>query len=289
MTAAAASASFGPAARSSAVSSVLIYGCLVLGAVFALLPILWGVSTSLKSVIDVNAHPSRWIPDEITTSNWSIAVANAKYARYLTNTFIVIGFTLIVSLGLAAHAAHATIRHAFTGRTLILNLMWGTVMIPGIAIIVPLYSLSVEAGIYDTLAVLVIVYSAWLVPTLVWLLRGFIANVPNELEEAARVDGCSRIGAFYRITLPLLRPGLLAGGVLVFIHIWNEFLIGYSLVLGDEHRLVQVGVYFFVTENGVAWGPLMAAAMGSIVPVITLYAILQRAFIQGLTGGAVKG
>ena len=110
MTAAAASASFGPAARSSAVSSVLIYGCLVLGAVFALLPISWGVSTSLKSVIDVNAHPSRWIPEEITTSNWSIAVANAKYARYLTNTFIVIGFTLIVSLGLAAHAAHATIR-----------------------------------------------------------------------------------------------------------------------------------------------------------------------------------
>ena len=181
------------------------------------------------------------------------------------------------------------IRHAFTGRSLILNLMWGTVMIPGIAIIVPLYSLSVEAGIYDTLAVLVIVYSAWLVPTLVWLLRGFIANVPNELEEAARVDGCSRLGAFYRITLPLLKPGLLAGGVLVFIHIWNEFLIGYSLVLGDEHRLVQVGVYFFVTENGVAWGPLMAAAMGSVVPVIILYAILQRAFIQGLTGGAVKG
>ena len=279
----------GPASGTSAASSVLIYGCLLLGSVFALLPILWGVSTSLKSVLDVNAHPSRWVPDAITMNNWNIAVANAKYGRYVINTFIVIGVTLVVSLGLAAHAAHATIRHSFTGRTLILNLMWGTVMIPGIAIIVPLYSLSVAAGIYDTLLVLVLVYSAWLVPTLVWLLRGFIANVPNELEEAARVDGCSRIGAFYRITMPLLRPGLLAGGVLVFIHIWNEFLIGYSLVLGDAHRLVQVGVYFFVTENGVAWGPLMAAAMGSIVPVVILYAILQRAFIQGLTGGAVKG
>lgn len=292
MTAAVANAASGsprPASRPSALSSTLIYGCLLLGAVFALLPILWGVSTSLKSVVDVNAHPSRWIPDAITTKNWSIAVANAKYAGYVANTFVVIGFTLLVSLGLAAHAAHATVRHAFTGRNLILNLMWGTVMIPGIAIIVPLYSLSVEAGIYDTLAVLIIVYSAWLVPTLIWLLRGFVANVPTELEEAARVDGCSRLGAFYRITLPLLKPGLLAGTVLVFIHIWNEFLIGYSLVLGDAHRLVQVGVYFFVTENGVAWGPLMAAAMGSIVPVVILYAILQRSFIQGLTGGAVKG
>jgi ABC-type glycerol-3-phosphate transport system permease component len=265
------------------------YAILVAGAAFALLPILWGVSTSLKSVVEVNAHPSRWIPETATATNWSLAVANEKYARYVINTFIVIGFTLLLTLGLAAHAAHATVRHAFSGRTLILNLMWATVMIPGIAIIVPLYSLAVSVGIYDTLGVLVLVYSAWLVPTLVWLLRSFIVNVPNELEEAARVDGCTRLGAFYRITLPLLKPGLLAGGVLVFIHIWNEFLIGYSLVLGDARRLVQVGVYFFVTENGVAWGPLMAAAMASIAPVLVLYAILQRSFIQGLTGGAVKG
>jgi ABC-type glycerol-3-phosphate transport system permease component len=137
--------------------------------------------------------------------------------------------------------------------------------------------------------VLVLVYSAWLVPTLIWLLRGFVAGVPNELEEAARVDGCSRLGAFYRVTLPLLRPGLLAGAVLVFIHIWNEFLVGYSLVLGDEHRLLQVGVYFFITENGIAWGPLTAAATASIVPVVVAYALLQRSFIQGLASGAVKG
>ena len=279
----------GLAAKLSVLSTVMTYAFLILGTVFAVLPIVWGISTSLKSVVEVNAHPSRWIPEAVTVTNWSIAVANEKYARYILNTFIVVGFTLLLSLGLAAHAAHATVRHAFSGRTLILNLMWGTVMIPGIAIIVPLYSLAVAVGIYDTLGVLVLVYSAWLVPTLIWLLRGFVANVPNELEEAARVDGCSRLGAFYRITFPLLKPGLLAGGVLVFIHIWNEFLIGYSLVLGDARRLVQVGVYFFVTENGVAWGPLMAAAMASIVPILVLYTILQRSFIQGLTGGAVKG
>jgi ABC-type glycerol-3-phosphate transport system permease component len=289
MTFPAATRSSHPALKSSVRTSALTYGCLLAGVVFALLPILWGVSTSLKSVAEVYAHPAHWIPDSITTTNWDIAVANSKYARYVINTFVVIGFTLLVSLGLAAHAAHATVRHAFAGKQFILNLMWATVMIPGIAIIVPLYSMAVEVGIYDTLLVLVLVYSAWLVPTLVWLLRGFIANIPSELEEAARVDGCSRLGALYRVTLPLLRPGLLAGAVLVFIHIWNEFLIGYSLVLGDARRLVQVGVYFFVTENGVAWGPLMAAAMASIVPVIILYAILQRAFIQGLTGGAVKG
>jgi ABC-type glycerol-3-phosphate transport system permease component len=216
-------------------------------------------------------------------------VFSGKFGGYMLNTVIVVISALVRSQLLAAHMAHATTRYAFAGKALMLNLMWATVMIPGIAIVVPLYTLSVDVGIYDTLLVLILVYSAWLVPTLVWLLRGFVANVPNELEESARVDGCSRLGAFYRITLPLIRPGLIAGGMLVFIHIWNEFLIGYSLVLSDENRLLQVGVYFFVTENGIAWGPLMAAALGSIVPVIIAYSFLQRSFIQGLTGGAVKG
>jgi len=273
----------------STAASVLTYGGLAAGSVFALLPVLWGLSTSLKPVAEISAYPSRWIPETVTGANWDLAVISGKFGQYLVNTVIVVVFALVLSLLLAAHTAHATARHDFTGKKLILNLMWATVMIPGVAIIVPLYSLSVDAGIYDTLLVLVLVYSAWLVPTLIWLLRGFVASIPSELEESARVDGCSRLGAFYRITLPLLRPGLVAGGMLVFIHIWNEFLIGYSLVLSNAHRLLQVGVYFFVTENGVAWGPLMAAALASIVPVIVAYAFLQRAFVQGLTGGAVKG
>jgi ABC-type glycerol-3-phosphate transport system permease component len=270
-------------------ASAATYVGLVIGSVFALLPILWGVSTSLKTVIGVNAFPATWIPDPVTVDNWDTAVFSGRYETYFRNTVIVIVCTLVLSLILAAHAAHATVRHDFAGRATVLNLMWATVMIPGIAIIVPLYSLAVTVGIYDTLLVLVLVYAAWLVPTLIWLLRGFVANIPNELEEAALVDGCTRLAAFYRVTLPLLRPGLLAGGVLVFIQIWNEFILGYSLVLSDEHRLLQVGVYFFVTENGIQWGPLTAAAMASVIPVVVAYAFLQRSFIQGLTGGAVKG
>ena len=275
--------------RGIGLTSVLTYGGLLIGSVFALLPVLWGLSTSLKPIAEISVYPSRWIPASVTGANWMAAVFSHRFGEYLVNTVIVVACALLLSLVLAVHAAHATVRHEFAGKRLILNLMWATVMIPGVAIIVPLYALAVDLGIYDTLLVLVVVYSAWLVPTLIWLLRGFVANIPMELEESARVDGCSRLGAFYRIVLPLLRPGLAAGSMLVFIHIWNEFLIGYSLVLSDEHRLLQVGVYFFVTENGIAWGPLMAAAMGSILPVILIYAFLQRAFIQGLTSGAVKG
>jgi ABC-type glycerol-3-phosphate transport system permease component len=162
-------------------------------------------------------------------------------------------------------------------------------MIPGVAVVIPLYLLSVKAGIYDTVLVLILVYSAWLTPTLVWLLRGFVLVIPYELEEAARIDGYSRLGAFYRVTLPLLRPGLLAGAVLIFANIWNEFLLGYSLVQSETARVIQVGIYANLTEVGVQWSRLTAAAVTAMLPVMIIYAFLQKAFVQGLSTGAVKG
>jgi len=275
--------------RTRRIEDIACYAALGVAMLFALLPLLWGLSTSLKPALAVHRVPPEWWPAPATFANYADAVLDARFGRYLVNTVIVVGASLVLSTALALHAAWATVRFRFAGREGLLLLMWATIMIPGIAVIVPLYTASVDLGIYDTLTVLVIVYSAWLVPTLVWLLRGFIAAVPAELEDAARIDGCSRVGAFWRVTLPLLRPGLLAAGVLVFVMVWNEFLIGYSLTLSDANRMIQVGIYYFMTETGVEYGPLTAAAIASIVPIAVLYAVLQRAFIQGLTGGAVKG
>lgn len=273
----------------SRLENFLVYAALAAALAFALLPLVWGLSTSFKAQIDVHKFPPVWIPSPPTFANYADAVFDVRFGRYLVNTLIVVFASLVLSTSLALHAAWATVRFRFAGREGILLVMWATIMVPGIAVIVPLYMASVDLGLYDTLASLVIVYSAWLVPTLVWLLRGFIAAVPYELEEAARIDGCSRIGAFWRVTMPLLRPGLLAAGVLVFVMVWNEFLIGYSLTLSDGNRMIQVGIYYFMTETGVEYGPLTAAAIASIAPIAVLYALLQRAFIQGLTGGAVKG
>lgn len=265
------------------------YVILVLAAIFTFLPVAWGISTWFKPLSDVHAYPPRWIPDNPTFENYRIAVFNERFLTYLLNTFWVVAITLVISLTLASHAAYAVARRKFAGRGVLMMTMWVTIMIPGIAIIVPLYLLAVKVQLYDTLWSLILVYSAWLVPTLVWLLRGFVAGIPEELEEAARIDGCTPIGAFYRIVVPLMRPGLLAGSVLVFVMIWNEFLISYALTLSDENRVIQVGVYFFITDSGIDWGPLMAAAVGSVMPIIIAYAVAQKAFIQGLTGGAVKG
>lgn len=271
------------------IGRVVVLTILILAVIFATFPILWAVTTSLKTMQENSAWPPTLIPKDLTFANYTDAILGTQFLRYLWNTLLVVAVSAIVSLLLAAHAAYAVARWQFTGKNALLLLMWSTIMIPGVAIVVPLYLLAIDLRLYDTIWVLVFVFSAWAIPTLVWLLRGFVANIPRELEEAALIDGCSVVGAFYRITFPLMRPGLLAGSVLLFVMVWNEFLISYALVLSDKNRLVQVGVYYFVTEIGIQWGPLMAAAITAIIPIVIVYALFQRAFIQGVTAGAVKG
>lgn len=265
------------------------YLALGLACIFALLPLLWGFVTSLKPAVEINSFPPTWLPRSPTLDNYAAVLANPKYLRYVGNTLFVTGAVMLIGIALAAHAAWVVVRSPFPGKQTMMILMWSTIMIPGVSIIVPMYLLSVDLGIYDSYTVLIIVYTASVVPTLVWLLRGFVSGIPYELEESALIDGASRAGVFYRIVLPLLRPGLGAAAVLVFVTVWNEFLIGYSLVLSDERRLIQVGVYYFITDVGIEWGPLMAGMIISALPIIALFAALQSFFIQGLTGGAVKG
>jgi multiple sugar transport system permease protein len=265
------------------------YGALALAVLFVVVPLAWALSTSLKAPTDVFASPPQWLPPAIDLTNYTRGILSPKFLRYIGNSLLVVAGAIVLSLALAVHAAYAVSRFRFRGKEALLFVIWSTVMIPGVSIIVPLYLLAVDLGIYDTLFVVVICYSASLVPTLIWLLRGFVDTIPYELEESAFVDGCSRLKSFYVIVLPLLRPGLAAASVLVFVTVWNDFLLAFSLTLRDENRLLQVGLYSFVTELGIEWGPLMAATIGSTIPVVIAFALLQRSFIQGLTGGAVKG
>jgi multiple sugar transport system permease protein len=264
--------------------------CLAAAVAFAVVPILWAVATSLKSPQEVALYPPTLWPLQVTFENYRAAVfENGPFLSYLRNSALIVVAVTTICLTLSAHAAHAVARFRFRGSSILMFMMFSTIMIPGVAIVIPLYLFSVKVGIFDTLWALILVYAAWLTPTLVWLLRGFVIGIPVELEEAARIDGCSRIGAFYRVTFPLLRSGLLAGAVLVFANVWNEFLLGYSLVQSDAVRGVQVGIYANLTEVGVQWGRLTAAAVAAMAPILLVYAFLQRAFVQGLSAGAVKG
>jgi ABC-type glycerol-3-phosphate transport system permease component len=275
------------AALSGRLTTALLLGFAV---IFALAPIVWAILTSLKGPKEIALYPPTFLPQTLTFENYRSAVFyNETFLRYLFNTTLIVAAATVICLAFSAHAAHAVARYKFRGSALLMFAMFSTIMIPGVAVVIPLYLLSVKTGIYDTIVVLILVYSAWLTPTLIWLLRGFVNTIPIELEEAGRIDGYSRLAVFYRITLPLMRSGLLAGAVLIFANIWNEFLLGYSLVQSETARVVQVGIYANLTEVGVQWGRLTAAAVTATVPVLIVYAFLQKAFVQGLSGGAVKG
>ncbi len=262
----------------------------VLAAAFALVPILWALITSLKTPSEIAAYPPTLLPHTWTFENYVGAVfENEHFLGYLWNTTLIAFVVIVLSTLISAHAGYAVARFNFRGRNGLMLMMFMTIMMPGVAIVIPLYMLSVKVGIYDTIWVLILVFCAWLTPKLSWLLRGFVIGIPLDLEEAARLDGCSRIGAFYRITFPLLRSGLLAGFVLAFTDVWNEFLLGYSVVQSDSVRIIQVGIYSHVTDVGVDWGRLTASAVAAIIPVLVAYAFLQKSFIQGLSAGAVKG
>lgn len=267
--------------------TVGVYAVLLAGCAFALIPVLWAVSTSLKNIADATAYPPTWIPQHPTLANYRAVLFSGRYLHYLVNTLLIGAGAVALSLAIAAPAAYAAARGRFAGKDSMMFVLWATIMMPGAAIIVPLYLVSVYVGLYDTYAGLVIVYSAAIVPTLVWLLRGFVQRVSPELEQAAMIDGCGRWSVFWRITLPLVRPGLIAGGIFGFVTVWNEFLIAFSLTLRDELRTIQVGIYFFITDVGIEWGRMMAAVIASIVPIVILYALLQQRFVEGMTG-AIK-
>jgi multiple sugar transport system permease protein len=266
----------------------LSYAILLLASIFVLVPLAWAISTSFKDLAEATAYPPRWIAMVPTLENYDFVFHSEKLRRYFQNSFEVIFATVVVSLLLGVPAAYAVERGRFFGKEGMMKALLATKMLAGVAIIVPLYLVMSRIGLYDTRIALVSVYSATVIPTVVWLLRGFVARVPKELEEAAEVDGCSPLGSFLRVTLPLLRTGMIAAVVFIFVTIWNDFLIAYSLVQSESNRTIQIGIYFFVSDTGVQWGRMMAAVLLSSAPVLLMYALLQRSFIQGMGGGAVK-
>ena len=160
---------------------------------------------------------------------------------------------------------------------------------PGIATLPTLYMISIKSGLYDTFLVLILVFSAWRAPTAMWLLRGFVATIPKELEEAAMIDGCSRFGGFIRVVLPLMRSGLAAVSVLVFIFVWNTWIFATTLTNSPSKSLITVGLYSNISDIGIKWGTFTAYSILAILPVIVIYLSAQRFFIAGLASGARKG
>jgi N,N'-diacetylchitobiose transport system permease protein len=252
-------------------------------------PVYWMISTAFKPGHDILSYTPQWFPAHPTVSNFTDAVHQPFFWDAVKNSLIVVSVVVALSLALAFLAALALAKFNFYGRKAFIVIILGVQMVPLAALIIPLYILMSRLGQVDKLSGVIVMYLTFVLPFAVWTLRGFLLGVPKELEESAMVDGATRFGAFVRILLPLVGPGLVATSIFAFIQAWNEFIIAYVFLHTPEKQTLMVWLASFTTLRGTEWGPLMAGATLCSLPVIVFFLLVQRRIAFGLTAGAVKG
>ena len=261
---------------------------IVFVAMVILTPFLWSLSTSLKLERDVLAFPPEFIPWRATLENYR-EVLTGGFPRYLWNSFIVSSFTVLVVLAVSIHAGYAVARYDFPGKSLMLFFILAGMAMGELATVLPLYFFASNLHIVDTYLVLVIANSAFIAPLGIWFMQGYFRSIPPQMEEAALIDGTSRLGALYRIVLPSAAPGLVTVSLISFVASWNEFILALVLTSSGNMRTVPVGVHLYMTDYGVQWGNITAAGILSIVPILVLFLLLQKHFLRGLTAGSTTG
>jgi N,N'-diacetylchitobiose transport system permease protein len=252
-------------------------------------PVFWMVSTAFKPGHDILSYTPKWVPLHPTLSNFTDAMHQQFFWNAVKNSVIVTSVVVALSLVLAFLAALALAKFDFYGRKPFIVIILGVQMVPLAALIIPLYIMMSRLGQVDKLSGVIVMYLTFVLPFAVWTLRGFLLGVPKELEESAMVDGTTRFGAFVRILLPLVGPGLVATSIFAFIQAWNEFIIAYVFLHTPEKQTLMVWLASFTTLRGTDWGPLMAGATLCSLPVVVFFLLVQRRIAFGLTAGAVKG
>ncbi|MGE5795024.1 MAG: carbohydrate ABC transporter permease [Bacteroidota bacterium] len=255
---------------------------------WSLAPFVWQLLTSLKPIAELEALPPL-LPGSPTLEHYRAILAGEPFGRLMLNSLVAAAGATALALVLGSLAGFALAKLRPPGRAATLAAVVTLSMLPPIATVSPLFLMVSAAGLHDTLIALVLVYAGFALPLAVWLMAQFFRGVPDELYIAARVDGCSALGAFVKVMLPLATPGLVATGLLVFIFAWNEFLFALSLTASTAARTVPVGIALFPGLHEVPWGEIAAGSVLATAPVVLLAIAFQRRVLDGLTAGAVKG
>ena len=265
--------------------NVVAIGVIVLFA----FPVFWMASTAFKQPGDIQSYEPKFLPIPPTLDNFRTAVTRPHFPEFLRNSLIVSLSTVALALVVGLMAAMAVARARFRGRKSFLLLVIVAQLAPFEALLIPMYLVFRQADLLNQLPALIITYFIFTLPFTIWTLRGFIAGIPVELEEAAMVDGASRVQAFWRVVLPLLAPGLVATSIFGFITAWNEFLYAYVLMQDTVNFTLPVWLATFKTAFGTDWGGTMAASTLFTLPVLIFFLLIQNRMVGGVTAGAVKG
>lgn len=257
-------------------------------AVIVLLPFWWIATGAIKAPQEIIARVPTLVPHSFTLRHFDKLLGASDYPRYLGNSLVVGLGSTAITVVLSVLAAYGFYRLRFPGRDLLFRAVLVAYAFPGILILIPLYGMMSQAGLIDTPAALVIVNVTFASPFAIWMMRSFFASIPAELEEAALIDGASRLAILLRIMVPLASPGIASVAIFAFIASWTEYLFASVLILSDANRTLPVGFAGIIGQYQIDWGLLLAGATLATVPVVLLFGIVGRWFIAGLTAGAVK-
>jgi len=271
------------------VTATLVYSALAVALVLTLFPFWWMIDTSLKQPVDIFSGVAFW-PQHLTFHNYYRLFHEYNFGAYLTNSIVVVTASVLVSLVLGTLAAYALAR--FRMRLGIDRVaLYGVLlvrMIPGILLVVPLYIVLAKWGLLNTRLGLILIYAGLNTSFVIWMMQSFLEEIPKDIEEAAMVDGDSRLSALWRVVIPLAAPGLIATAIFAVIATYNDFIIALTLTSTPSAETVPVGVSTLIGKIQIEWGPMAAAGVVGAVPIILFALIVQRHFVRGLTLGAVK-
>ena len=269
--------------------TTVAYTVLGLLLLLVLFPFYWMTITSFKTEDQKRSLVSMFWPSPFVVENYTQLLTKTDFAIWYRNSALVAISSTLVATAIGTIGAYALARLRFLGRAFLSSATLITYLVPPSILFIPLYAQIRTMGLADSLAGLVAAYPSFTVPFVTWLLMGYFGSIPEELEEAAMIDGATRFGAFRRIILPLAAPGVLAAGLFAFTQAWNEFLYALVFISDVKQRTLPVGLSTFITGDVYGWGYLMAGAVLTTLPVIGVYTYLQRYMVEGLTAGSVKG
>ena len=266
----------------------IIWIFLIAVCIYCLLPFAWMLSTSLKTEAEAFRIPPTWLPLQLTVNSYIGIWMRKNFDTYFVNSTIISLATAVLSTFFGAFAGYGFSRFFFRGRRFLIGFFLATQMLPGVLLVGPYFKILSRFGLYDTRSGLIIAFLTICLPFSTWMMKGFIDKVPQELDQSAMVDGCSRVGVFFKIVLPIVAPGMVATILFAFLLAWGDLLWALCLTSSEKMITVTLGIARTVGEFRIIWPMLMAGSLVGGMPAILLYIFLQRLLVQGLTAGAVK-
>lgn len=269
--------------------TILVYGTVAFYLVVVLVPLYWMVRSSISENAEMYGTTIQFFPSKLTLAQFEAAVGKWQFGLYLQNSLIVALTTTFLTTVMSSLAAFSLVRLRYPGRNALARSVLFVYLVPGALLFIPLYIIMQRLGLLNSMLSLIITYQSFAIPFCTWMLIGYFKGIPPEMEEAAMIDGATRLQSLRLVLLPMAAPGLVAAAVFTFTLAWNEFLYALIFISANSARTLPVGLASLIRGDIYLWGPMMAGSVLAAIPVVGLYMLANKFVVQGLAAGAVKG